>query len=471
VDSNFDFVVIGSGPAGEKAAALAAYHGKSVAVIERAPRPGGTMIDGVASTKTMREAAIYLTSFRQRQVYGTGLRIEPELAVQGVRDRTARVESLLARAVASNLAHHGIELIHGTARLAGPGRVEVQPPGGGAARVVTAPVVLLATGSRPFHPPGVPFEHRDVLDSDSARQIDRPLRSVVVIGGGAVACEFASIFCALGCEVTLIENGPQLLPFVDGQIAQALAAEFRDMGMQVLLDTGRARVTADDDGPVVTLPEGPVLYPTKVVLAVGRTGNTESLGLEEIGVAVDGRGHVVVDDRHATTVPGIWAAGDVTGPPALASVAMAQGRIAARHALGIPLLDTVDQVAPLGVYSIPEVAMVGLTEDAARANGEDVEVGQARLSRNARTAITGDPHGLVKLVFRRGDRRLLGAHILGGSASELIHQAQAVMLFGGTIDFFINATFNSPTASEAFKYAAYDGLSRLENRPTLTTNV
>jgi NAD(P) transhydrogenase len=213
-----------------------------------------------------------------------------------------------------------------------------------------------------------------------------------------------------------------------------------------------------------------VLFPSKVVLAVGRSGNTEELGLEEVGVATDGHGHVVVDDCFATTVTGVWAAGDVTGPPALASVAMAEGRIAARHALGLPLLDPADHLAPLGVYSIPEVAMVGLTEEAARAGDDDVEIGRARLSRNARTAIAGGPHGLVKLVFRRDDRRLLGAHILGDNAGELIHQAQAVMHFGGTIDYFINATFNVPTESEAFKYAAYDGLSRLENRQTLTTN-
>jgi len=470
VDNHYDFVVIGSGPAGEKAAALAAFHGKRVAVIERAPRPGGAMVDGVVSTKTMREAAIYLTSFRRRHVYGAGVQLEPELAVQGVRDRTAQVETMLARTVVTNLEQHGIELIHGSARLLAADTVEVTPPGGGAALMLTTGAVLLATGSRPFHPPGIPFSHRDVLDSDTARQIDRPVRTVVVIGGGAVACEFASIFCALGCQVTLVESGPQLLPWADEEIARLLTEGFRDMGMDVLLGAGRAQVSADADGVIVSVPGGPVLYPAKVVLAVGRTGNTEDLGLEELGVATDGRGHIVVDEHYATNVPGVWAAGDVVGPPALASVAMAQGRIAARDAFGLPQLDAADRLAPLGVYSIPEVAMVGLTEAAARALGDDVVVGRARLSRNARTAISGGPAGLVKLAFRRDDRLLLGAHVIGDSASELIHQAQAVMLFGGTIDYFINATFNAPTESEAFKYAAYDGLSRLEHRETLTTN-
>jgi NAD(P) transhydrogenase len=242
------------------------------------------------------------------------------------------------------------------------------------------------------------------------------------------------------------------------------------MGMRVLLDAGHAKVNADAEGVVVTLPDGHVMYPSKVVVAVGRVGNTEELGLEAAGVATDGHGHIVVDDRYATTAPGIFAAGDVTGPPALASVSMEQGRVAACHAFGIPLRSAVDKLAPLGVYSIPEVAMVGLTEEAAQATGDDVLVGRARLSRNARTAISGGSHGLVKLVFRRGDLRLLGAHILGDGATELIHQAQAVMHFNGSVDYFIDATFNVPTESEAFKYAAYDGLSRVESRPTLTSS-
>ena len=468
---HYDLVVVGSGPAGEKAAALAAYHGRRVALVERAPQVGGTMAGGVAGTKTMREAALYLTSFRRRSVYGVGVDVEPQLAAQVVRERAQRVEAQLAKSVRDNLAQHGIDLIHGSARLLAPGRVAVDVPDRAEPWALTADVVLLATGSRPFHPPGMPFSHPAVLDSDTARRLDRPVPSMVVIGGGAVACEYASIFAALGAAVTLVESRGQLLPFVDATIAEALTETFREMGIDVVLGAGHAEVAVEDDEPVVRLPDGRHIRPSKVIVAAGRVGNTEHLGLTEAGVAVDSRGHVVVDERYETTVRGVFAAGDVIGPPSLASVSMEQGRAAASHAFGLGVHDTVDAQAPIGVYSIPEVAMIGLTELAARAVGEDVELGQARLSRNARTTITGDPHGLVKLVFRRSDRRLLGVHVLGDHATELIHQAHAVMHFGGTIDFFVDATFNTPTESEAFKYAAYDGLSRLEHRRTLTVNV
>jgi NAD(P) transhydrogenase len=467
----YDLVVVGSGPAGEKGAALAAYHGKRVAVVERAPQVGGTMAGGVAGTKTMREAALYLTSFRRRSVYGVGVDVEPQLAAQVVRERAERVEAQLARAVRDNLAQHGIDLIHGSARLLGAGQVAVDAPDGADPRILSADVVLLATGSRPFHPPGMPFTHPTVLDSDTALRLDRPVPSMVVIGGGAVACEYASIFAALGTSVTLVESRGRLLPFVDHRIAELLAETFREMGIDLVLGAGRAEVGVEQDEPVVRLADGRELRPSHVIVAAGRVGNTEQLGLREAGVDVDERGHIVVDDHYETTARGVFAAGDVIGPPSLASVSMEQGRSAASHAFDIGVHDVIDAQAPLGVYSIPEVALIGLTEEDARGAGEDVEIGQARLARNARTTITGDPHGLVKLVFRRADHRLLGAHVLGDHATELIHEAHAVMHFGGTIDFFVDATFNTPTESEAFKYAAYDGLSRLEHRRTLTVNV
>ena len=470
MDNHFDLVVIGSGPAGEKAAALAAYHGKRVAVVERAPHPGGTMVNGVAGSKTMREAALYLTGFRQRQVYGVGLELEPQLAIDGVRGRTERVEWLLGHAVQDNLDRHGIALVHGTARLAGPGRVEVLSSVGDQS-LLDAEVILIATGARPLHPPGMPFDHRDVLDSDTAQRLERRMRSVVVVGGGAVACEYASIFAALGSEVTLVESGPRLLPFADAEISGLLAQAFEDMGITLHLGAGHAAVSADPDGVVVTLADGSAIYPAKVVVAAGRVGNTEELGLAEAGVATDARGHVLVDGRYATTAPGIFAAGDVIGPPGLASVSSEQGRAAVCHAFGITLPNAVDAATVLGVYAMPEVAMVGMTEDMAHDKGEDIVVGRARLSRNARTAISGGSPGMAKLVFRRVDRRLLGAHVIGDHATELVHLPQAVLHFGGTVDYFIATTFNTPTASEVFKFAAYDALSRIEERATLTANV
>jgi NAD(P) transhydrogenase len=466
----YDLVVIGSGPAGEKAAAMAAYHGRRVAVVERSPVPGGTMVGGVAASKTMREAALYLTGFRRREIYGVGIRLEPALAVRGVQRRVGEVERLLAAAVGENLARHGVDVVPGTARLDASRAVDVVHTAGGVRRL-SADAVLVATGSRPFHPDGIAFDHVDVCDSDSASRLVAPVADLVVVGGGAVACEYASIFAALGTRVTLVESRGRLLPFMDAELSEHLAEMFRDEGIDVLLGVGHARVDRDAAGLVVGLADGTTLRPDKVVVAAGRVGNVERLGLDAAGVATDAHGHIVVDEHFRTTAPRVYAAGDVTGPPALASVAMEQGRRAACHAFGLPSSAAADAGTPFGVYSIPEVASVGLTEDAAHEAGLQVEVGRARMSRNARTAMTGGAPGFVKLVFRRDDRRLVGAHVVADSATELVHVPQAVMSVGGTIDYFITATFNTPTATEAFKYAAYDGLSRLAHRATLTANV
>lgn len=459
--TEFDLVVIGAGPAGEKGAAQAAYHGKRVAIVERNARPGGAMVESVYSTKTMREAALYLTGFGRREVYGVSLDLDPRRAVLGVRSRADHVVETMTAAVEQNLDRHGIEQVRGMARLEGGGRVVVVPPDGGPETSLQAEVILVATGSRPFHPPGIPFDHPDVLDSETARVLDGPLRSLVVIGGGAVGCEYASIFTALGTEVTLVDSGARLLTYMDGEVSDALAEVFRSMGMRVVLEAGHASVRREPAGLLVELREQEHLRPEKVVFAAGRVGNTDGLGLQEAGVKVDERGRITVDECFRTTAPGIYAAGDVIGQPALASVSMEQGRVAACYAFGIPFKQSVDPLAPFGVYSIPEVAMVGLTEEAARDAGIDYETGSALFALNARSSIAGSTSGMVKLVFARDDHRLLGVHILGDDATELVHQGQAVLHFGGTIDHFIHSTFNVPTASEAYKYAAYDGLQRL----------
>jgi NAD(P) transhydrogenase len=248
---------------------------------------------------------------------------------------------------------------------------------------------------------------------------------------------------------------------MDGEVADLLADTFRSLGMRVALGAGRASVSRDGDGVRVELADGTVLQPEKVVFAAGRVGNTEGLGLAAAGVATDERGRIVVDDHYQTTAKGIYAAGDVIGPPALASVSMEQGRVAACHAFGIALKQSVDPLAPFGVYSIPEVAMAGLTEEAAQAAGIPYAVGRAWFEANTRAAISGSTDGLVKLVFDREDRRLLGVHVLGESASELVHLGQAVISFRGPIDYFIHSTFNVPTATEAYKYAAYNGLANI----------
>jgi NAD(P) transhydrogenase len=461
----FDLLVVGSGPAGEKAAAQAAYFGRRVAVVER-DRAGGTMVAGAVSTKTMREAALYLTGFTRHQIYGVGLDLLPETLVDRLRAREADVTEMMTEAVRRNLRRHDITYVEGTARLGPEHTLTVRPGDGRPERVLAADAILLAPGSRPFHPPGIPFDDPDVLDSETAGALDRPLQSLVVVGGGAVACEYASIFQALGAAVVLVDRGPRLLPFLDADISDLLADIFSDRGMRVLSSTGVAGVTRADGALWVETSTGEAFRTQKVIFAAGRTGNTEQLGLKEAGVAIDDRGRILVDEHYETSVPGIYAAGDVIGPPALASVSMEQGRVAACYAMGIPFKQTVDPLTPFGVYTIPECAMVGLTQQQAHEAGIEHEVGVARFEDNSRAAIAGSGEGALKLVVRSDDRRLLGVHIIGEGATELIHQGQAVMHFGGSLDYFIHSTFDVPTVSDSYKYAAYDCLQRMQVRST-----
>ncbi len=461
-EEHFDMIVIGSGPAGEKAAAQAAFFGKRVAVVERADHLGGAPVStGGIPTKTLRETALYLTGFRRRELYGLGLELSAESTLERLRAREAEVSATMAEAVRRNLERHGIALVRGAAVLDHERTVTVMDPAG-RKHAVRGEVVLIATGSRPFHPPGIPFDDPDVHDSDSIVALDRIPASIVVIGGGPVGCEYASIFTALGAAVTLVDAADRLIPFLDVEISSVLKDEFTAMGMRVLVTSPPARVERTGKQLRVTLGEGDVLTPDKVLFAAGRRGNTEGLGLKEAGVALDQRGRVVVDDRYQTTVDGIFAAGDVIGPPALASVSAEQGRVAACHAFGIPFKETVDPLPPYGIYSLPEVGMVGMTEEAAVEAGIPYGVGRARFAENARSRIAGTTQGLVKVVFNRNDRRLLGVHIVGEEAAELVHVGQAAIHAHETIDRFIHSTFNVPTRAEAYKYAAYDGLQHIQ---------
>ena len=320
-----------------------------------------------------------------------------------------------------------------------------------------ARTILLATGSRPHHPAELPFDDPDVHDSESILGLETLPHRMVVVGGGAVGSEYASIFASLGVAVTLVDRGDRLLPVVDAEIAAVLTKSLEASGARLMQRAAVDEVVRDADGLSVRV--GGEAFRTDVVLhAVGRTGNVEGLGLQDAGVEVGPRGRIVVDDTFHTTAPGIYAAGDITGPPGLASVAMEQARVAMCRAFGIPFKAALDATLPTGIYTLPELAMVGLTEAQARTASDDVGVGRTLFADNARARISGSTDGMLKLVFRQSDRRLLGAHIIGEEATELIHIAQAVLHRDGAIDEFIDTTFNFPTRADAFKYAAYDGL-------------
>lgn len=460
---HFDLVVIGSGPAGEKGAAQAAYHGRRVAIVERSPTVGGTAVaTGGIPSKALRETALYVSGSRTKDVYGVSLALDREATFEHLKVRAAEISAVMSGVVRDNIDRHRIDLVHGDARLAPEGRVHVVSDGG--ERVLHADVVLVATGSRPLRPPAIPFDGHIVLDSDEILRLDRPFQSMVIVGAGPVGCEYASTFAAVGTEVHLVEQSRRLLPVLDGEVSRLLESSLRRSGVDLALGSALSGLEHDGRSLVVELDGGRVLRSDRLLFAAGRVGNTEGLGLEAVGVETDDRGRIVVDENFQTTAEHVFAAGDVVGPPALASVSMEQARVAMCHAFGIPLRQAVDRLLPVAVYTIPEAAGVGLTEQAAQDAGLDYEVGRGWFEKNPRAVIAGDTEGLVKLVCESKHGRLLGVHILGDDAAELIHQGQAVIRAGGGIEEFIHATFNVPTRSDAYKYAAYDALTHLEVR-------
>jgi NAD(P) transhydrogenase len=464
---DYDWLVIGSGPAGEKGAVQAAYFGKRVAVVEKQPAVGGACANtGTLPSKTLRETAIYLSGFRNREMYGLSCALNSGVSVPELMCRQDPVTGNERDRIRKNLERHQVALLDGSATFLDEHTVEVTPTSG-VPRRLTFDAALIATGSSPYRPPFVPFEDPEVDDSDSILRLDKIPRAMVILGGGVIGCEYGSIFAALGTRITIVEGRDQILGFLDAEINRFLTEQLVKIGCDIVLkkevvEVGRTRGVLG-----CKLDDGRVLECERLLFAGGRAGNTRSLGLARVGIEPDARGLLHTDEHYR--VPGppggrIYAAGDVIGFPALASVAMEQGRVAACHAFDIKYKTKVAAHFPYGLYTIPEVSMVGDTEESARKRGVDFEVGRAFYRDNARGQIVGDLDGVVKLVFEAATKKLLGVHILGERATELVHIGQQVLHFGGTIDDFIDQVFNFPTLGELFKYAAYDGLGRLARR-------
>jgi NAD(P) transhydrogenase len=432
--------------------------------VERSLFVGGTAVaTGGLPSKALRETALYVSGWQKKDVYGVSLELDRNVIFDRLKLRATQVSTIMSDAVMRNIERHNVTLVSGEARLKGGRRVHVVS--GGREQVLQADVVLLATGSRPLRPPDIPFDGRVVLDSDEILHLDKPFESIVIVGAGAVGCEYASTFGAVGIQVSLVDVSPRLLPLLDAEIAELLASSLRRSGIDLVLGSAVSRVDGNDGSIQVQLTGGRIVRADRLLFSAGRIGNTEGLGLEAAGVELDGRGRIVVDDHYRTTAEGVYAAGDVIGPPALASVSMEQARVAMCHAFGIPLKQAVDRLLPFGIFTIPEVATVGMTEEAARDAGVDYEVGRGWFHDNNRAVVAGDTEGLVKLVCRK-DGTLVGAHIFGDGAAELVHQGQAVIRNGGNVEEFIHTTFNVPTKSDAYKYAAYDALTHIEVRAT-----
>ncbi len=455
----FDLVVIGGGPAGEKGAAQAAYFKKRVAVIERAPEPGGAAVHtGTLPSKTLRETALFLSGYRQSELYGLTVSLKEDLAVPQLLSRKDKVRELEVDRIKKNLERHNVELVHGTARVRDPHTIEIAAENG-AIRTLTSEVILIATGSVPFQPSNIPFGPH-VADSDSILLLDKLPKRMVVIGGGVIGCEYASMFAAMHVKVTLLEGRDRLLPFLDAEMGTRLQSALVSLGIDIKLGASVEKVDLEHDGNLVrvVLKSGEVIECEKLLVASGRQGATRGLGLEDVGALVDKRGYVQVDENFRTKVESIYAAGDVIGFPALASTSMDQARVAVCHAFGFTYKKQVSHLLPYGVYTIPEVSCVGFSEEQAKEKEIEYVVGRALYIDNARGKIVGDKEGAVKLVFEKSTRKLLGCHCIGDRASELVHIGQAVIMLEGTVDTLIDMVFNYPTLAETFKYAAYDAL-------------
>jgi NAD(P) transhydrogenase len=461
---SFDLVVIGSGPAGEKGAAQAAYFGKHVALVEREPYLGGAAINtGTVPSKTLRETALYFSNLRQRGLYGVDYQVKKDITVRDFMHRKEDVVCSERDLIDRNLERHKITLVRGAARFEDAQTVIVAGEGG--ERRLTASVFLIATGSVPHWPDGVPKDER-LYDSDSILEMERIPKSMAVVGAGVIGCEYATMFRALGIDVTLICGQDRLLPFLDREISDRLRMQVQLLGLRVILNEGMKDVRLDGTEATVGLKSGGTLDAESVLFATGRLGATASLGLDRVGLTAGPRGHLTVNEHYQTAVPHIYAAGDVIGFPALASTSMEQARVAMCHAFDLKYKSRVSSILPMAVYTIPEIGTVGETEETCATKGLACETGRAYYEANTRGEIIGDSSGLLKLVFSPADRKILGVHVIGEMASELVHVGGTCLYYGGTIDDFIGQVFNYPTLGETYKYAAYDGLGRLAARKT-----
>ncbi|MEO8359241.1 MAG: Si-specific NAD(P)(+) transhydrogenase [Vicinamibacteria bacterium] len=457
----FDLIVIGSGPAGEKGAAQAAYFGKRVAMIERQSQLGGALINtGTVPSKTLRETALYFSGLDQRGLYGIDYTLRENLTVPQFMHREVEVTRSLRDLVGQNMERHKVTLFQGAAQFIDPHTIAVTLDGTAVAKL-RAPVVLIATGSRPVWPKDTPHDPR-LYDSDTILHMDTIPKSMAVIGAGVIGCEYATMFQALGVNVTLVCSSEQLLPFVDAEISDHLRLQMDFLGLTLLRKTTLMETVLDEgsDSVLLRLSCGDV-WADRVLFASGRQGATAGLELEQAGIVANERGQIKVNENYQTAASHIYAAGDVIGIPALASTSMEQARVAMCHAFDLGYKNRVSPLLPMAIYTIPEIASVGETEESCARQGIPCLVGRASYEGNARGQIVGDLQGLIKLVFRSPDKKLLGVHIVGENASELIHVGQAVLHFGGGIDDFIAMVFNIPTLGDAYKYAAYNGLQSL----------
>ena len=456
--NSYDFIVIGTG---RRAAIQAAKLGRSVLVVDKGRRVGGVSVHtGTIPSKTLRETVLNLTGWRERGFYGRAYRVKKDIEAK---DLMARLHMTLDHEVdvlEHQFARNAVTTLRGMAKFLEPHRVEITLDSGDV-RVLTGERFLIAVGTRPYRPPDVPFNGHSVVDSDEIVDIARLPRSLTVVGGGVIGVEYATIFSALDVNVALVEGRPNLLEFIDEELIEDFTHQLRDRGMALRLGCKVARIEFENDWPVTILENGRRLRSEMLLYAAGRVGATDALNLDSCGLTADNRGRLKVDAvTFQTEVPHIYAAGDAIGFPSLASTSMEQGRIAACHAFNMPM-PPAPEFFPYGIYSVPEISTVGMSEQEVRKRNIPYECGIARFRETSRGHIMGLNAGLLKMLFALDTRRLLGVHIVGEGATELVHIGQAVLNLQGTLDYFIENTFNYPTLAEAYKIAALDAWNRM----------
>jgi NAD(P) transhydrogenase len=457
---SYDLIVIGSGPAGQRAAIQGSKSGKRVALVEKREVLGGACINtGTIPSKTLREAVMHFSGVNLQGTYGSNYRVKDKITMPELSFRVQHVIKTEIDVTAAQLARNNVEVLTGVASFLDATHIRVQNARGQAD--FEAPFVIIASGTKPATSPCVPLNNRTIIDSDQILNIPEIPRSMIVVGGGVIGVEYTCMFATLGCRVILVEKRPRLLEFADAEMIEALSYHLRDSRVTMRLNEEVDSVEESSEGGVIAnLKSNKKISGETLLYAVGRQGNVDELNLSAAGLSADSRGRISVDSEFRTAVRNIFAVGDVIGFPSLASVSMEQGRIAAAKAFGSDVV-TNPAYYPIGIYTIPEISFIGKTEE--QLTDEDVpyEVGVAFYREIARGQIRGDTTGRLKLIFHRETRHILGVHIIGEGASELLHIGQAVLILGGTVDYFVQTVFNYPTLAECYKAAAFNGLNKL----------
>jgi NAD(P) transhydrogenase len=459
--ATYDLLVIGSGPSGQRAAVSAVKKGKRVALVEMRSVVGGACINtGTIPSKTMREAVLHLSGYNYRSIYGMNYRVKEKITMSDLAFRVQHVIKTEIDVTEAQLSRNGVDVITGVASFIDDHHIHIETLAGSS--TLEAERIVIAVGTKPANSARVPINGRTIINSDQILELQNLPKTLIVVGGGVIGVEYTCMFAALGVRVTLVEKRPKLLEFADQEIVEALSYHLRDSRVTMRLAEEVGSVEELSDGTVVANLESKKRISGDALLyAVGRQGNIDELNLHAAGIEADSRGRIPVDKDFRTKVPHIFAAGDVIGFPSLASVSMEQGRIAVERAFGEEAVQSNPSFYPYGIYTIPEISFIGKTEEQLTEEDVPYEVGVAYYREIARGQIRGDTTGRLKLIFHRENRQILGVHIIGEGAAELVHIGQAVMTLNGTVDYFIDTVFNYPTLAECYKAAAFNGVNRL----------